>query len=62
RHGISGLLTSVASVIATATISPTLATHPILHEDRPLQRDPFPLDAAFWVAVAPSHTAHVPHF
>jgi hypothetical protein len=60
RHGISGLLTSVASVIAAATISPSLATHPILREDRPLQRDPFPLNDAFWVAVASSHMGTIP--
>ena len=60
RHGISSLLTNAASVIAAATISPTLATHPILREDRPVQRDPFPLNDAFWVAVAPSHTGTIP--
>src|SRR5262249_53220529 len=38
-HVITGLLTSAASVIAAATISPTLATHPTLRPDRPIQRD-----------------------
>jgi hypothetical protein len=61
RHReLTGLLTSVASVVAAATINPTPATHPIPRVDRPLQRDPFPLDDAVWVAIPPPHTEAIP--
>src|SRR5437764_15378614 len=53
QHDVTGLLTSAASVIAAAAISPSLATHPTHRPTRPAQRDPFPLDDAFWVAVPP---------
>ena len=35
-------------------------THPTPRPVRPLQRDPFPLDDAFWVAVPPPHTGTIP--
>ena len=57
---ITGLLTNAASVIAAAAISPSLATHPTLRPARPAQRDPFPLDDAFWVAVPPPHKGTIP--
>jgi hypothetical protein len=57
---LTGLLTSAASVIAAAAISPTLATHPTPRVDRPVQRDPFPLDSAVWVAVPPPHKGTIP--
>jgi hypothetical protein len=60
RAGIAGLLTNDASVIAAATISPSLATHPTLRPARPAQRDPFPLNDAFWVAVPPPHKKAIP--
>jgi hypothetical protein len=59
-HDLPGLLASAASVIAAATISPTLATHPVLRVGCPVQRDPFPLDGAFWVAIPPPHKGTIP--
>jgi hypothetical protein len=60
RSGIAGLLTNAASVIAAAAISPSLATHPTHRLTRPAQRDPFPLNDAFWVAVPPPHKGTIP--
>ncbi len=60
RRDVTGLLTSAASVIAAAAISPTLATHPTPRVGCPVQRGPFPLDAAFSVAVPPPHQGAIP--
>jgi hypothetical protein len=60
RSSVTGLLTSTASVIAAATISPSLATHPTPRPTRPAQRDPFPLNDAFWVAAPPPHKEAIP--
>ena len=60
QRKLPGLLTSAASVIAAAAVSPTLATHPTPRPNRPAQRDPFPLDGAFWVAIPPPHTGAIP--
>ncbi|MGH3849786.1 MAG: hypothetical protein ACRDRT_08795, partial [Pseudonocardiaceae bacterium] len=56
RNGVTGLLTNDASVIAAAAISSSFATHPTPRPNRPAQRDPFPLNSAFWVAAPPPHT------